>query len=253
MRSTMQERPLLVADIFRHGRQVHGQSEVLTFEGDGFRRTSFADVADRADKLAAALHRLGVRRGDRVGDLLLQPPGARRGVSRGSEHGRRAAHAQRAVVPRAAPLRHRPRRGQGHHRRRAAGARSRPGARRARHRRARHRRRRRGRCPRSARPCATTTSSTPRSPATNGRTWTRPKPPPCASRAGRRGTPRASSTATAPPFSTPSPARRRRRSGSPATTGSSSSSPNSTPMRGGSLRRLVEWGGLDHAEAVSAG
>ena len=66
MRSTMQERPLLVADIFRHGRQVHGQSEVLTFEGDGFRRTSFADVADRADKLAAALHRLGVRRGDRV-------------------------------------------------------------------------------------------------------------------------------------------------------------------------------------------
>ena len=66
MRSTMQQRPLLVRDIFRHGRQVYGQSEVLTFEGEGFRRTSFADVADRADKLAAALHRLGVRRGDRV-------------------------------------------------------------------------------------------------------------------------------------------------------------------------------------------
>ena len=66
MRSTMQERPLLVRDIFRHGREVYGQSEVVTFEGEGFRRTAFADVADRADKLAAALHRLGVRRGDRV-------------------------------------------------------------------------------------------------------------------------------------------------------------------------------------------
>ena len=66
MRSTMQESPLLVRDIFRHGRQVHGLSEVVTFEGDSFRRTTFAEVADRADKLAAALDRLGVGRGDRV-------------------------------------------------------------------------------------------------------------------------------------------------------------------------------------------
>jgi fatty-acyl-CoA synthase len=66
MRSTMQQRPLLVRDIFRHGRQVYGQSEVITYEGDGFRRTSFAEVAVRAEKLAAALARLGVGRGDRV-------------------------------------------------------------------------------------------------------------------------------------------------------------------------------------------
>ena len=54
MRSTMQERPLLVRDILRHGQQVHGSSEVVTFEGDGFRRTSFAQVANRTEQLASA-------------------------------------------------------------------------------------------------------------------------------------------------------------------------------------------------------
>jgi fatty-acyl-CoA synthase len=66
MQSTMQERPLLIRDIFRHGRDVHGASEVVTFEGDSFRRASFSEVAGRAERLAAALTRLGVGRGDRV-------------------------------------------------------------------------------------------------------------------------------------------------------------------------------------------
>ena len=71
MRSTMQERPLLVRDIFNHGKQVHGASEVVTYLGDGFRRTSFTDVARRVEQLAAALARLGVRRGDRVATFCL--------------------------------------------------------------------------------------------------------------------------------------------------------------------------------------
>jgi len=62
----MQDRPLLVRDIFRHGKQVHGSSEVATFEGDGFRRASFAEVARRSEQLAAALCRLGVGNSDRV-------------------------------------------------------------------------------------------------------------------------------------------------------------------------------------------
>jgi fatty-acyl-CoA synthase len=64
--STMQEAPLLVKEILRHGKQVHGRSEVVTFEGDGFRRASFAEVAVNAERLASGLASIGVGIGDRV-------------------------------------------------------------------------------------------------------------------------------------------------------------------------------------------
>jgi fatty-acyl-CoA synthase len=67
MLSTMQDFPLTISAIFRHGRSVFGQSEVVTFEGESCRRASFAEVADRADRLASALARLGIQEGDRVG------------------------------------------------------------------------------------------------------------------------------------------------------------------------------------------
>ena len=67
MLSTMQDFPLTITHIFRHGRSVFGESEVVTFEGESCRRASFAQVAERADRLAAALRRLGIREGDRVG------------------------------------------------------------------------------------------------------------------------------------------------------------------------------------------
>ncbi|HEV7862161.1 MAG TPA: long-chain fatty acid--CoA ligase [Acidimicrobiia bacterium] len=67
MLSTMQDFPLTISAIFRHGRSVFGQSEVVTFEGESCRRATFAQVADRADRLASALARLGIREGDRVG------------------------------------------------------------------------------------------------------------------------------------------------------------------------------------------
>src|ERR687887_2396651 len=67
MLSTMQDFPLTIAAIFRHGRSVFGESEVVTFEGESCRRASFAQVAERADRLASALRRLGIREGDRVG------------------------------------------------------------------------------------------------------------------------------------------------------------------------------------------
>ncbi len=66
MNSTMMDVPLTVASIIRHGVAVHGESEVVTFEGDRCRRASFREVAARAERLAAALTRLGVRAGDRV-------------------------------------------------------------------------------------------------------------------------------------------------------------------------------------------
>ena len=66
MQSTMQDFPLSIGMIFQHGRTVFGDSEVVTFEGDTSRRASFSEVADRVDRLAAALRRLGVDSGDRV-------------------------------------------------------------------------------------------------------------------------------------------------------------------------------------------
>ena len=67
MLSTMQDRPLLISAIVRHGQRTYGHSEVVTFEDGGARRSTFATVADRAERLAAALRDLGVERGDRVG------------------------------------------------------------------------------------------------------------------------------------------------------------------------------------------
>ena len=67
MLSTMQDFQLSITSIFRHGRSVYGDSEVVTFEGESSRRASFAEVGERTDRLAAALQRLGVVEGDRVG------------------------------------------------------------------------------------------------------------------------------------------------------------------------------------------
>jgi fatty-acyl-CoA synthase len=67
MKSTMQDAPLLIRDILHHGQQVHGDSSVVTVEAGGHRSATFAEVATRAERLAAALTRLGVKQGERVG------------------------------------------------------------------------------------------------------------------------------------------------------------------------------------------
>jgi fatty-acyl-CoA synthase len=67
MKSTMQDAPLLISDILRHGQQTHGNSEVITVEAGGHRSATFNEVAARAEKLAKALQRIGVQDGDRVG------------------------------------------------------------------------------------------------------------------------------------------------------------------------------------------
>src|SRR5207237_5009711 len=58
---------LTINHIFEHSRRVHATSQVSTFMGEGCRRASYAEVGDRAERLAAALKRLGVTAGDRVG------------------------------------------------------------------------------------------------------------------------------------------------------------------------------------------
>jgi len=72
MMSTMQDRPLTIAALFAHGRTIHGSSEVVTCEGERVRRARFTEVAARAERLAAALRRLGIRPGDRVATFSVQ-------------------------------------------------------------------------------------------------------------------------------------------------------------------------------------
>src|SRR6476659_4316139 len=69
VQSTMMDFPLTLQHIFRHGRKIYGNSQVVTWTGGEPRRASFGLVADRAERLAAALKRLGVGDGDRVGTL----------------------------------------------------------------------------------------------------------------------------------------------------------------------------------------
>jgi fatty-acyl-CoA synthase len=66
MRSTMQEVPLLISHILRHGQHVHGDSEVVTVIDGGYRSATFTEVAAQAERMAKALARLGVGAGDRV-------------------------------------------------------------------------------------------------------------------------------------------------------------------------------------------
>jgi fatty-acyl-CoA synthase len=63
----MQEGPLLISGILRHGQHVYGESQVVTVEADGYRTATFAEVGARAERLAKALAKVGVGPGDRVG------------------------------------------------------------------------------------------------------------------------------------------------------------------------------------------
>ncbi|MDA8274944.1 MAG: long-chain fatty acid--CoA ligase [Actinomycetota bacterium] len=72
MLGTMQEAPLLISNILRHGQHVYGDSVVATVvDPSGAAETStFAEVGERAERLAAALAELGVGEDDRVGTFL---------------------------------------------------------------------------------------------------------------------------------------------------------------------------------------
>jgi len=66
----MQDFPLTLTHILRHGALVHRRSQVLTYTGDAVRSATFAEVAERTARLAGALAGLGVGPDDRVGTFM---------------------------------------------------------------------------------------------------------------------------------------------------------------------------------------
>jgi fatty-acyl-CoA synthase len=66
MLSTMQDFPLTISHILRHGQSAHGRSTVATYDGASTRTATFGEVATRSEQLARAMARLGIGPGDRV-------------------------------------------------------------------------------------------------------------------------------------------------------------------------------------------
>ena len=70
MKSTMQDAPLLISGIIRHGEFIYADKKVFTVTPDGVEEATFFQITKRAEQLAAALSKLGVRRGDRVATFM---------------------------------------------------------------------------------------------------------------------------------------------------------------------------------------
>lgn len=70
MLSTMQDAPLSIAHLLRHGSTVHGAAEVVTWTESGPRRSSYAEVGRRCAALAHALRGLGVTGDQRVATFM---------------------------------------------------------------------------------------------------------------------------------------------------------------------------------------
>ena len=60
MRSTMQDFPLTIGGLMKHGTTVHADSEVVTATADGSRSQTYAELGKRAAKLANGLRSLGI-------------------------------------------------------------------------------------------------------------------------------------------------------------------------------------------------
>src|SRR6201995_1784469 len=70
MRSTMQDVPLTIGAITRHGTTVHRDSEVVTATEDGTRRITYGELGRRVARLAGALRGLGIQGDERVGTFM---------------------------------------------------------------------------------------------------------------------------------------------------------------------------------------
>src|SRR3982751_865347 len=66
----MQDVPLSISRLLRHGSTVHRNSTVQTWTGEGFRSATYGEVGARAARLANALRGLGIDGDQRVGTFM---------------------------------------------------------------------------------------------------------------------------------------------------------------------------------------
>ncbi len=189
--STMQDYPLTMRPILEHGRTRPRRQQGHHLHRRRVRRGDVRRGGRSCRPIGRGADPVGRRAGRPRRHVHVEQPDAPRGLPGRAVHGCGAAHAEHPPVPRAAGVRHQPRRGPGDHRRRldhpAAGQGSRPADDgRAHHRQglgrhlgARRRRSTTTRCSPPSNPASTTPTST------NAPAW------PCATRAAPRATPRA--------------------------------------------------------------
>lgn len=67
--TTMMDYPLTLKHIYDRGRSLFPHAEIVSLTADGADRTTMGETLARAERLAAALDGVGVRRGDRVATL----------------------------------------------------------------------------------------------------------------------------------------------------------------------------------------
>ena len=66
----MQDVPLTLTSILRHGANIHGDRVVITATEDGYRQVEYRGLGARVAQLANALRGLGVRPSDRVATFM---------------------------------------------------------------------------------------------------------------------------------------------------------------------------------------
>ncbi|WP_151082153.1 fatty acid--CoA ligase [Nocardioides cynanchi] len=66
MKSTMQDVPLTIGSLMKHGTTVHGDAEVVTATATGTRSTTYTELGRRAAQLAHGLRSLGITADQRV-------------------------------------------------------------------------------------------------------------------------------------------------------------------------------------------
>src|SRR3954471_4419359 len=70
VKSTMQDVPLTIGSVMKHGTTVHGDSEVVTATDDGTRSRTYQELGRRTARLAHALRGLGIDDDQRVATFM---------------------------------------------------------------------------------------------------------------------------------------------------------------------------------------